>query len=170
MASQPLVAIQCQLLCAHPVLYVLAAATPVTEGLTCLRAGTGWMAPQTQRRGKICAGISTTYRTRQAAHRCSSSPRRLAGRCGGSGAPIEFDRSSRAPCAISGTHTDTHHARSLVNGGGLLGALAAQGINLVAASRCIILDDAWNPSINQQALFRCYRYVSQITPWFCSSV
>jgi hypothetical protein len=41
----------------------------------------------------------------------------------------------------------------------LISTLAGgQGINLVAASRCIIMDDHWNPAVNQQALFRCYRY------------
>ena len=32
------------------------------------------------------------------------------------------------------------------------------GINLVAASRCVMLDDHHNPALNLQALFRCYRY------------
>ena len=29
---------------------------------------------------------------------------------------------------------------------------------LPAATLYVLQDDAWNPSINQQALFRCYRY------------
>lgn len=40
-----------------------------------------------------------------------------------------------------------------------------QGINLTGANRCIILDTAWNPSADQQNIFRIYR-LGQKNPCF----
>jgi len=32
------------------------------------------------------------------------------------------------------------------------------GINLTSANRVVLLDSGWNPSLEQQAIYRCYRY------------
>ena len=72
------------------------------------------------------------------------------------------DAKERGDLISSFNSSDNQHTRLFLlstKAGGL-------GVNLVAANRVVLFDSHWNPVVDLQAVYRCYRY-GQTKPTFC---
>ena len=72
------------------------------------------------------------------------------------------DAKERGDLISSFNSNDNQHTRLFLlstKAGGL-------GVNLVAANRVVLFDSHWNPAVDLQAVYRCYRY-GQTKPTFC---
>ena len=72
------------------------------------------------------------------------------------------DAKERGDIISSFNSSDNQHTRLF-----LLSTLAGGlGVNLVAANRVVLVDSHWNPTVDLQAVYRCYRY-GQTKPTYC---
>ena len=72
------------------------------------------------------------------------------------------DAKERGDLISSFNSSDNQHTRLFLlstKAGGL-------GVNLVAANRVVLFDSHWNPAVDLQAVYRCYRY-GQTKPTYC---